>query len=132
MTKRSTTLKKSKNEKNEGLYLKKWQIGIILAIICSSYGLFWHFHVMVVESKDAVIDGKETTIGMLNTLLDNCESYKRWLYDQNKELIDIYEKRNVTSPLSPPIPLIENVSNDYKVNSTHFHYDRYNWSYINR
>ena len=121
MTKKNATLRKSQNKRNKGIYLTKWQIGIILTIIVSSYGLFWHFHVMVVENKDAVIEGKdavienkETTIGMLNTLLDNYESYNRMLFDQKKELSGIYEKRNVTSPnvtspLPPLIP-IENVS----------------------
>ena len=109
-------MRRSQNRRNEGIYLTKWLIGLILTIIVSSYGLFWYFHVMVVESKDAVIESKETTIGMLNSLLDNYESYNRMIADQYKELSRIYEKRNVTSPnvtspLPPLIP-IENVSKD--------------------
>jgi hypothetical protein len=107
MTKKSTTLKKSQNEKNEGVCLKKWQIGIILSIIGLSYGLFWYCHVMVIEKKDAVIQ-------QVNILCDNYEKDRKLLYDINKELrdklMDIYKEGNVTSLLPPTIP-IENISN---------------------
>ena len=93
MTKRSTALRKLQKKGNDEICLKNWQIGIILTIIVSSYGCFWYFHVMVVESKDALIESKETTIGMLNTLLDNYENYNRMLVDLNKELSGICEKR---------------------------------------
>jgi hypothetical protein len=107
MTKKSTTLKKTQNKRNEGVFLKKWQIEIFLTIIGLSYLLFWYYHGVVIENKDAVIE-------QVNILCDNYEKDRKLLYDLNKELRgelrDIYEKRNVTSLLPPTIP-IENVSN---------------------
>ena len=59
----------------------------------------------VIEGKDAVIEGKETTIDLLTKQLYNYEYNNRMLVEQNKELRNICEKRNATSPFPSIIPV---------------------------